>query len=68
LQVIDNESVSNFHEKCDRVVQAVSTRLGLPLSSTPFGKTVIKKKFRVLNFDFDAKFPVTYREFTVERT
>ena len=62
--VIDNESVANFHEKCDRVVQTVSSRLGLtnPICS----RQVIKKKYLVKEFDLYKPFPVPYREFLVE--
>ncbi|KAJ3322500.1 hypothetical protein HDV06_003044 [Boothiomyces sp. JEL0866] len=66
LQVIDNVSVQNFMEKCDRVVQAVSTRLGLTADSNRYGKQVKKHKFLVKNFSLGMAFPVQYREFLVE--
>ncbi|KAJ3312486.1 hypothetical protein HDV04_003086 [Boothiomyces sp. JEL0838] len=66
LQVIDNVSVQNFMEKCDRVVQAVSTRLGLTADSNRYGKQVKKHKFLVKNFSLGMQFPVQYREFLVE--
>ena len=67
LQVIDNVSVSNFAQKCDRVVQAVLTRLGLVADSHRYGKLVRKHKFRVETpFSLDQDFPVPYRDFQVE--
>ncbi|KNC99130.1 uncharacterized protein SPPG_05389 [Spizellomyces punctatus DAOM BR117] len=66
LQVIDNTSVSNFAEKCDRVVQAVLTRLGLVADVGRYGKHVRKHKFLVNNFALDEPFPVSYRDFNVE--
>jgi hypothetical protein len=67
LQVIDNLSVSNFAEKCDRVVQSISTRLGLVADATRYGKHVRKLKFLVSDFSLQTDFPVTYKEFHVER-
>jgi hypothetical protein len=74
LQVIDNESVSNFNDKCDQVVRAVSTRLGLYEHFTegvspprPLARTITKKKFLISNYDPDAPFPVEYRQFIVQR-
>lgn len=63
LQVIDNESVSNFAEKCDRVVQSISTRLGL--TQQQFGIPLLKKKFKISSVGV---FPtnVAVREFQVE--
>ncbi len=66
LITIDNETINNFHEKCDKVVQAISTRLGLQTQSR-MGKLVVKKKFLVKNFELSKAFPVSYREFNVER-
>ena len=71
LQVIDNST--NFHAKCDRVVQGVRTRLGLNATSVltePEGKTVIKHKFVVTGFDWDdlSNYPLGYRDFLVEHT
>lgn len=67
LQVIDNGSVSNFAQKCDRVVQAVLTRLGLVADAERYGKHVRKHKFLVKNFTLDSAFPQPYRDFEVER-
>jgi hypothetical protein len=67
LQVIENASVKNFAEKCDRVVQSVSTRLGLTADPHRFGKNVRKLKFLVNEFALDSEFPVQYKEFHVER-
>ncbi|KAJ2991243.1 hypothetical protein HDV02_003903, partial [Globomyces sp. JEL0801] len=67
LQVIDNVSVKNFTEKCDRVVQAVSTRLGLTSDQNRYGKQVKKHKFLVNNYKFSKDFPVPYRDFHVEQ-
>ncbi|KAJ3090775.1 hypothetical protein HK102_002734 [Quaeritorhiza haematococci] len=66
LQVIDNNSVKNFAEKCDRAVQAVLTRLGLVDDTERYGKRVRKHKFLVKNFTLSADFPVPYRDFVVE--
>lgn len=68
LQVIDNKSVKTFASKCDRAVQAVATRLGLVGDSMRYGKSVKKHKFIVSNFNWDAKFPVPFKEFQVEHT
>ncbi|KAJ3220436.1 hypothetical protein HK099_004359 [Clydaea vesicula] len=62
--VIDNESVKNFNQKCDKVVQAVINRLGLIGEETK--KTIFKRKFLVKNFNWDDKFKVPCREFHVE--
>lgn len=67
LQVIDNESVTNFNEKCDRVVQAISTRLGLYEKKEVPPKSITKRKFLVRNYDPHMTFPFAYREFLVER-
>ncbi|KAJ3202473.1 hypothetical protein HK099_001836 [Clydaea vesicula] len=64
LTVIDNESVENFHQKCDKVVQAVMNRLGIVSEETK--KTVVKRKFLVKNFNWDAEFKVPSRDFHVE--
>lgn len=64
--MIDNISCQNFKEKCDRVVQAVSTRLGLTQEVSKFGSAVLKKKYLISNFDFAKPFPVKYRDFMVE--
>ncbi|KAJ3038347.1 hypothetical protein HDV00_000768 [Rhizophlyctis rosea] len=66
LQVIDNSSVENFAQKCDRAVQAVMTRLGLVADSERYGKHVRRHKFLVKNFSLDAPFPVPFRDFNVE--
>ncbi|KAI8922263.1 hypothetical protein DFJ77DRAFT_17388 [Powellomyces hirtus] len=66
LQVIDNLSVTNFAQKCDRAVQAVLTRLGLVADAERYGKHVRKHKFVVKNFSLEADFPVPYRDFDVE--
>ncbi|KAI9102051.1 AAA domain protein [Phlyctochytrium arcticum] len=66
LQVIDNASVSNFAQKCDRTVQAVLTRLGLVTDSERYGRHVRKHKFVVHGFELDKPFPVSYRDFNVE--
>ncbi|KAI8893182.1 AAA domain-containing protein [Globomyces pollinis-pini] len=66
LQVIDNISVPDFTAKCDRVIQAVSNRLGLTLDQTRFGKAVKKHKFLVKTFVLSDSFPVPYRDFEVE--
>jgi hypothetical protein len=66
LQVIDNVSVQNFFDKCDRVVQGLMTRLGLVEDTQRFN-LVQKHKFVVLNPDILSHFPVPFREFTVER-
>ena len=68
LQVIDNLSVCNFAQKCDRVVQAVLTRLGLVADLQRYGKLVRKHKFIVKNFKMEDSFPVPFRDFNVERT
>lgn len=67
FQVIDNVSVQNFAEKCDRVVQAVLTRLGLVADHHRYGKLVRKHKFIVKNFQLESEFPVPYRDFKVDR-
>lgn len=54
LQVIDNHSVKGFAGKCDRVVQAVLTRLGLVEDLSRFGRTVRKHKFLIHN-EFDGE-------------
>ncbi|KAJ3010887.1 hypothetical protein HKX48_007148 [Thoreauomyces humboldtii] len=66
LQVIDNSSVSNFAQKCDRTVQAVLTRLGLVTDAERYGKHVRKHKFVIKNFTLSDDFPVQYRDFHVE--
>jgi CYTH domain-containing protein len=66
LQVVDNISVSNFAEKCDRVVQAVLTRLGFVADHHRYGKMVRKHKFVVKDFKMEADFPVPYRDFMVD--
>ncbi|KAJ3051343.1 hypothetical protein HK097_007674 [Rhizophlyctis rosea] len=66
LQVIDNSSVDNFAQKCDRAVQAVMTRLGLVADSERYGKHVRRHKFLVKSFSLDASFPVVFRDFNVE--
>ncbi|KAI8912746.1 AAA domain-containing protein [Gorgonomyces haynaldii] len=66
LVVIDNESVANFREKCDRVIQTVSTRFGIANPPGRFTGKVTKKKFLVKNFDPQAQFPVYSRTFMVE--
>ena len=67
LQVVDNLSVSNFAEKCDRVVQAVLTRLGFVADHHRYGKMVRKHKFLVSGFNMENDFPVPYRDFIVDR-
>ena len=69
FQVIDNESVKNFNEKCDRVVQSIITRLGLVTDETKsrFGKQVKKHKFLVKNYSASLPLPVLMREFSVQR-
>lgn len=66
LLVIDNESVANFAEKCDMVVQGVSSRLGLIDPKRQFGKMVRKLKFVIDNFTLTPDFPVEYKDFSVE--
>ncbi|KAJ3300094.1 hypothetical protein HK104_004563 [Borealophlyctis nickersoniae] len=66
LQVIDNASVENFAQKCDRAVQAVLTRLGLVADTHRYGKHVRRHKFVVKNFNLDSPFPVPFRDFDVE--
>ncbi|KAJ3327792.1 hypothetical protein HDU91_004265, partial [Kappamyces sp. JEL0680] len=63
LQVIDNLDVANFTQKLDRLVQAVSTRLGLIHDTQRYGKSVKKHKFLVSNYDPSMVFPVDSREF-----
>jgi hypothetical protein len=65
LQVIDNSN-TNFAQKCDRVVQAVLTRLGLVADDQRYGKLVRKHKFLVSNFDLEKEFPCPFRDFNVE--
>ena len=67
LQVIDNECVANFAQKCDRVVQAVSTRLGLTDGPAErFLRSVKKRKYLIRNFNLNNSFPVPFRDFKVE--
>ncbi len=67
FQVIDNLGVQNFNQKMDRLVQAVSLRLGLIHDKSRFGKSVRKMKFLVKNYNPQVPFPVPSREFYVER-
>ncbi|KAI9206704.1 AAA domain-containing protein [Polychytrium aggregatum] len=66
LQVIDNESVPNFTAKCDRIVQAVLTRLGVVADNEIYGRAVMKHKFVVRDFVLTNEFPVPFRDFEVE--
>ena len=62
FQVIDNVSCQDFNDKCNNVVQAISTRLGLK-NNTTFGKNIRKRKYLVKN---KVIIPVKYKEFIVE--
>ncbi|KAI8892428.1 AAA domain-containing protein [Globomyces pollinis-pini] len=65
FHVIDNLSVNNFTEKCDKIVQVISNAFGLTTMHN-LKKGVKKHKFWIQNFKTDMDFPVTYREFEVE--
>jgi CYTH domain-containing protein len=63
FQVIDNNSCSDFNDKCNQVVQALSTRLGL--KADRFGADIKKRKYLVKNQDVSV-IPVPTKEFIVE--
>ena len=63
FQVIDNISSQNFSDKCNHVVQAICTRLGIKNNTSKFGKNVKKRKYLVKN---KLNIPVKFKEFIVE--
>ena len=70
ISIISNDC-SNFTEKLDKLVQAVSIRLGLIPDKTRFGKNIKIKKRKYLVTDYlhspDPKdFPLPCRDFLVE--
>lgn len=66
LDIIDN--ATDFDKKCHRVVSTLLDRLGL--EDKRFGKDIRKYKFLVRSdqFSFDAEFPVSHQDFSVEHT
>eukprot|EP00834_Sanchytrium_tribonematis_P003621 NODE_146_length_15710_cov_0.617385.p1 type:complete len:369 gc:universal NODE_146_length_15710_cov_0.617385:12788-13894(+) len=63
LSIIDNST--GFDEKCNRVVQAVLKRIGLV--DKRFGSGIKKRKYLIApEFQFTGKFPVGFRDFSVE--
>lgn len=63
FQVIDNVNCQDFNDKCNHVVQAISTRLGIKDNASAFGRNIKKRKYLV---KASVKIPVPFKQFVVE--